>query len=85
MTVLVVNPIIQKNHSIIFKTKTIAVCESAEQSIYCHDELLVICGDEEYTVPKNVSQINCSGITMKVPSITGFAVFNKYWKDPRSD
>ena len=67
-----------------FKTSTVAICEYNEDSVYCHDELLVNCGDEEYILPKSSNKINCNCIELGVPSITAFAVFDKDWKDPRS-
>ena len=73
----------QVDSNIEFKTSTVAICEYNEDSVYCHDELLVNCGDEEYILPKSSNQINCNGIELGVPSITAFAVFDNDWEDPR--
>ena len=66
-----------------FKTETVAVCEYGEDSVYCHDELQVICGEDTYIAPKDAESVNCGDIEIQVPSITAFAVFDKDWKDPR--
>lgn len=66
-----------------FKTSTVAICEYNEDSVYCHDELLVNCGDEEYILPKDEETVNCDGIALQVPPITAFAVFDEDWQDPR--
>ncbi len=66
-----------------FKTKTVAICDYYESYVYCHDELMVNCGDEEYVLPKTEEIARCGGIELKVPRVTASAVFDKDWKDPR--
>ncbi|MBU0580943.1 MAG: hypothetical protein KKA19_07175 [Candidatus Margulisbacteria bacterium] len=66
-----------------FSTATVAVCEEISSSIYCHDEIKVICGDESYILPRTESQASCGSLKMDVLIITGAAFFTKDWKDPR--
>lgn len=66
-----------------FKTKTVALCEYYEDYVYCHDELIVNCGDEEYVLPKTEEIARCGDIKLQVTPVTAFAVFDKDWKDPR--
>jgi len=67
-----------------FTTRTVAICEDRGDSIYCHDELIVNCGDEEYVVPKTTESVKCGEIEFKTPSITAAAVFDQDWEDPRT-
>lgn len=67
-----------------FKTMTVAVCDKTDAgSIRCHDEVKVICGDDEYLLPKSASQASCGSLKLDIPPITSFEVFDKDWKDPR--
>lgn len=67
-----------------FKTMTVAVCEKNESgSIYCHDEIKVVCGNESYILPKAAGKATCGELKVNTPPITAFAVFEKDWKDPR--
>ncbi|MFH1181794.1 MAG: hypothetical protein V1702_02455 [Candidatus Woesearchaeota archaeon] len=66
-----------------FSTATVAVCEESSSSVYCHDEVKVVCGDESYILPRTESQASCGSLKMDVPKITGAASFTKDWKDPR--
>ena len=67
-----------------FKTMTVAVCErTASASVYCHDEIKVICGDKEYILPKSADKATCGNLKIEIPSITAFAVFDKEWEDLR--
>ncbi len=67
-----------------FSTKTVAVCEYGEESVYCHDELVVRCGEDEYVLPKTEEAVSCGDVSIQVPKITAFAVFDEGWKDPRN-
>ena len=67
-----------------FKTMTVSVCENESDFVNCHDEIKVVCGDNEYLIPKMTEQITCGSLKMKIPSITAFAVFDQDWKDPRA-
>ena len=67
-----------------FKTMTVAICEkNSTGAINCHDEIKVVCGNEEYILPRTARQISCGSMKMDVPSITSFEVFDKGWEDPR--
>ena len=67
-----------------FRTMTVAVCDKTSAgTIRCHDEVKVVCGDEEYLLPKASGEATCGDLKVDVPSITTFAVFDKDWKDPR--
>ena len=67
-----------------FKTMTVAVCEKTEsESIYCHDEIKVVCGNESYILPKESGKATCGELKVNTAPITAFAVFEKDWKDPR--
>lgn len=69
-----------------FETKTLAVCENQSDGyIYCRDELFVICGDDEYVMEQTPGEIDCNGVSLQVPLIAGFAVFDEDWEDPRLD
>jgi len=76
-------PVVINTEPLEFKTETVAICEDNGDSVYCHDELMVICGDEKYVLPKEADTVNCGDVTLQVPYITAFAVFDKDWKDPR--
>ncbi|MDP6648394.1 MAG: hypothetical protein QGH34_03310 [Candidatus Woesearchaeota archaeon] len=63
-----------------FSTFTSAVCEDVEDFIRCKDEVFVNCNGE---ISKATGVAECNGIRLDVPQATGFAVFEKDWKDPR--
>lgn len=65
-----------------FTTHTVAFCEDGEYT-YCHDEIVVECGDSEYVLPKGMTEISCDGMEFSVPVITAASVFDKSWTDPR--
>jgi len=66
-----------------FTLKTVAICEDRDDSVYCHDELIINCEDEEYILPKTAKNVKCGEILLEAPPITAFGVFDKDWKDPR--
>jgi len=66
-----------------FNVKTVAICEDKDGTIYCHDEVIVNCEDEEYIVPKSTKSIKCGDLELETPLITAFAVFESDWDDPR--
>ena len=72
---------IKKSSNFEFSTFTSAVCENKNDLVYCRDELFVNCNGE---VSKAVDFVECNDIKMNAPKVTGFAVFEKGWKDPRN-
>lgn len=64
-----------------FNTFTSAVCEDYDDVVNCRDEVFVNCDGR---VSKATDLEECNGIAVEVPKATGFAVFRKDWKDPRS-
>jgi hypothetical protein len=66
-----------------FSTATVAVCDSRFGSVYCHDEIKVVCGNQSYILPRTESQASCGRLKIDLPEITGAATFTKDWKDPR--
>ena len=75
--------IIASKETLKFTVKTVAICEDRDDSVYCHDELIINCEDEEYVIPKTANRVKCGDILLDAPPITAFAVFDKDWKDPR--
>ena len=65
-----------------FSTFTSAVCENKEEFVHCRDEVFVNCNGE---ISKAIDVAECNGIKFDVPQVTGFAVFDKDWKDPRNN
>ena len=63
-----------------FSTFTSAICEDKNDFVYCKDELFVNCNGK---ISKAIDVVECNGIKMNAPKVTGFAVFEKDWKDPR--
>src|SRR3989338_5462092 len=63
-----------------FKTFTSAVCEDKNDTVYCKDELFVNCNGK---ISKAGEIDECNGINMDSFKVTGSAVFEKNWKDPR--
>ncbi len=77
------NDRIQNNESdkiLEFSTFTSAVCEAKEEVIHCKDEVFVNCNGN---VSKAVDVAECNGIMLDVPKVTGSAVFDRDWEDPR--
>lgn len=70
----------ENNQKFEFSTFTSAVCENKEGAVYCRDELFVNCNGN---ISKADGVAECGGITQNVPKVTGFAVFDEGWKDPR--
>ena len=63
-----------------FKTFTSAVCEEKNEFVYCRDELFVNCNGK---ISKSGEIEECNGINIDNFKVTGSAVFEKNWKDPR--
>src|SRR3989338_2333510 len=61
-----------------FSTFTLAVCEKGNNSVICKDELFVNCNGN---ISKALDAVECNGVRLDVPQITGFAVFDKDWED----
>lgn len=62
-----------------FKTFTSAVCENKNELVYCKDELFVNCNGKIF----KAGEIGeCNGISLP-KGVSGSAVFEKGWKDPR--
>ena len=70
----------KKSEELKFSTFTSAVCENKERFVYCKDEVFVNCNGQ---ISKAIDIAECNGIRLDVPEITGFAVFEKEWEDPR--
>ena len=70
-----------ENKKIEFKTFTSAVCENKQNAIHCKDNVFVNCNGK---LSKAADVSECNGIKMDIPKETGFAVFEKDWKDPRT-
>lgn len=64
-----------------FKTFTSAVCEDKEEVIHCKDEVFANCNGK---ISKVIYVAECDGIKLDIPKVTGFAVFEKGWKDKRN-
>jgi hypothetical protein len=67
-----------------FNISTVAICEQGIGSTYCHDEILVACGDESYFLQKGDNEVSCGSMVLSVPQITSAAVFEGEWADPRA-
>ena len=63
-----------------FSIFTSAVCEDNLDFVHCRDEVFVNCSGK---ISKADDVAECNGITVDIPKATGFAVFEKEWKDPR--
>ena len=70
----------ENNEQLEFSTFTSAVCENKEDFVYCKDEIFVNCNGN---ISKAIDVAECNGIRLDVPEASGFAVFEKGWKDPR--
>jgi len=64
-----------------FSTFTSAVCENKEDFVHCKDEIFVNCNGN---ISKAIDVAECNGIRLDVQKATGFAMFEKGWKDPRN-
>ncbi|MBI2653287.1 hypothetical protein HYX02_00600 [Candidatus Woesearchaeota archaeon] len=71
----------EQNKILEFSTFTSAVCENNEDFVNCKDEVFVNCNGK---ISKAAEMEECNGIKVDVPKATGFAVFEKEWKDPRN-
>lgn len=71
----------QNSKALEFSTFTSAVCENREDAVYCEDEVFVNCNGE---ISKAVDVTECNGFKVDVPKVTGFAVFDEGWRDPRT-
>lgn len=72
----------EQNKMLEFSTFTSAVCENYDDAVSCKDEVFVNCDGK---VSKAADLEECNGIAVEVPKATGFAVFEKEWRDPRAD
>ena len=63
-----------------FSTFTSAVCKNDGDFVKCNEELLVNCNGK---VSKAGEIANCDDLDVDKSKVTGFAVFEKEWKDPR--
>lgn len=66
--------------SIEFRTFTSAVCENKGEFVHCRDELFVNCNGK---ISKSRELEECNGFRIS-SKVSGFAVFEKEWKDPRN-
>ena len=64
-----------------FSTFTSAVCDNSKDFVHCRDEVFVNCNGK---ISKAADVAECNGLKLDVPKATGFAVFEKDWKDPRN-
>ena len=63
-----------------FSTFTSAVCDYSNDAVKCRDELFVNCNGK---ISKSSEIDKCNGINLDNFKVTGSAVFEKDWKDPR--
>lgn len=64
-----------------FKTFTSAVCKESDKFVQCKDVLFVECNGKI----SNANDVEeCNGFKLNHKKVTGFAVFEKDWKDPRN-
>jgi len=72
---------IEKSNKFVFKTFTSAVCEESNEFVQCKDVLFVECNG----IISNANDVEeCNGFKLNHKKVTGFAVFEKDWKDPRN-
>lgn len=64
-----------------FSTFTSAICENKEEVVHCKDEIFVNCNGK---ISKAIDVAECNGIKLDIPKATGFAIFEKGWRDPRN-
>ena len=67
------------NPNIQFKTFTSAVCENKGSFVHCRDEYFVNCNGK---ISSSAELKECNGFRIS-SKVSGFAVFEKEWKDPR--
>ena len=65
-----------------FHTRTVAVCDYGEDSVYCYDSVQVFCNGEVYFLNSSET-VECGTLSLSIPALTAFAVFDSGWKDPR--
>ena len=70
-----------KKNQVEFSTFTSAICQKEKDFVYCRDELFVNCNGN---ISKANGSIECNGVRFDASKVTGFAVFDKDWKDPRN-
>ena len=70
----------EENKKFEFRTYTSAVCEDKRDAVHCRDEVFVNCNGK---ISKVIDIVDCNGIKLDVPKASGFAVFEKGWKDTR--
>ena len=63
-----------------FSTFTSAVCQNKNDLVDCKDEVFIKCNGK---ISRAADVTECNGIKINAPTITGAAVFDKNWKDPR--
>src|SRR3989338_260928 len=63
-----------------FKTFTSAVCDYSGDAVVCKDELFVNCDGK---ISKSGEFKECNGINLDNSKVSGSAVFEEGWKDPR--
>ena len=62
-----------------FKTFTSAVCENKNGLVHCRDEYFVDCNGK---ISNSAEIEECNGFRIS-SKVSGFAVFEKEWNDPR--
>ena len=63
-----------------FSTFTSAVCDYSSDDVKCKDELFVNCNGK---ISKADEIAECNGISL-TQGVSGFAIFEKNWQDPRN-
>ncbi|MEK6943741.1 MAG: hypothetical protein AABX00_06795 [Nanoarchaeota archaeon] len=71
-----------KKSPVEFSTFTSAVCNNDGNFVNCKDEMFVQCNGK---VSKADEIKDCNGFSLDSNKITGLAVFEKEWNDPRNE
>lgn len=64
-----------------FSAFTSAVCWNKADFVHCKDEIFINCSGK---ISKADDAAECNGLRLDFPKATGFAVFEKGWKDTRN-
>jgi len=71
----------EESKALVVSTFTSAVCENNVDYTHCKDELFVNCNGKIYQADE---MENCNGFKINDSKVSGFAIFEKGWKDPRT-
>lgn len=71
----------EKSMELEFSTFTSAVCQNKAEFVQCKDEVFINCSGK---ISRADDAAECNGIGLDLPKASGFAVFEKGWKDTRN-